>query len=89
MLEKKNQVKIWRSDKERLHSECAEQVNIGRGGKLGIRRGISAMRPTKARIFDENMVGQMYCDVFSDELKRSMAKLHDKDKIIDQQDLAP
>ena len=30
----------------------------------------------------------MYCDIFSGELKQSMAKSHDKDRIIDQRDLA-
>ena len=33
------------------------------------------------------MDGWMYCDILSSELKRSVAKLHKKDKIIDQQDL--
>ena len=89
VLEKKNQVKIWRTDEEWLHPDCDEQVNTGRGGKLGIRRGISAQEPTEARIFDENIDGQMYYGILSGELKRSMVKLYDKDKIIDQQDLAP
>ena len=65
-------------------SDYIEQVNTGRGGKLSIWGGISIHRSTEVRIFDENMDGQMYCDIFSDQLKRSMVKLHDKDKIIDQ-----
>lgn len=89
VLERKNQVKIWRTDEERLHQDCIQQVNTGRGGKLGIWGGISGQGPTEARIFDENMDGSMYCDVLSNELKRSMAKLQDKQKIIYQQDLAP
>ena len=77
MLERKNQMKIRPTDKEWLHSDCIEQVNTGRGGKLGICGSISGQGPTKARIFDENMDGQMYCDIFSGKSKRLMAKPHD------------
>ena len=89
VLERKNQVKVWRTDEERLHQDCIQQVNTGRGGKLGIWGGISGQGTTEARVFDENMDGQLYCDVLNNELKRSMAKLQDKHKIIYQQDLAP
>ena len=36
---------------------------------------ISAQGPTEVRIFDENMDGQMYCDIFSGELKRSIGQI--------------
>ena len=64
-------------------------MNKGRRGRLGIWGGILAQRLTEVRIFYENMDGQMHCDIFSGELKQSMVKPHSKDKIIDQQDLAP
>ena len=63
MLERKNQVKIWRNDEERLHSDSIQQVNTGRGGKLSIWESISSLGPTEARIFDKDMDGQMYCDI--------------------------
>ena len=50
---------------------------------------ISGQEPTEARIFDENMNGQTYCDVLNHDLKQSIAKLPDKGKIIYQQALAP
>jgi transposase len=89
VLQRKNQVKIWRTDEERLHQDCIQQVNTGNGGKVGIWGGISGQGTTEAKIFDENMDGHMYCNILSGELKRSMAKLHDKANIIYQQDLAP
>ena len=64
-------------------------MNTSREEKLGIWGSISAQRPTEARNSDENMDGQMYCDIFSGELKRSIGKLHDEDERIDQQDLTP
>ncbi|CAF4418049.1 unnamed protein product, partial [Rotaria magnacalcarata] len=89
VLERKNQVKIWRTDEERLHPDCIQQVNTGRGGKLGIWCGISGRGTTEARIFNENMNESVYCEVLSNELKRSMNKFQDKAKLIFQQDLAP
>ena len=80
---------MWGADEERFHPDCTQQVNTDREEKLGIWESISAQGPTEARIYDENMDGQMYCDILSGKLKRSMAKLHDKDKIIYQQNLAP
>ena len=72
----KNQVKIWRSDEERLHPDCIQQVNTGMGEKLGIWEGISAQGPTKTRIFDENVDEQMYCHIFNGEYQwpNSMTK---------------
>ncbi|CAF4332391.1 unnamed protein product [Rotaria magnacalcarata] len=84
-----NQVKIWRTDEERLHPDCIQQVNTGRGDKLGIWGGISGRGTTEPRIFNENMNGSVYCEVLSNELKRSMNKFQDKAKLIFQQDLAP
>ena len=82
VLERENQVKIWRTDEEQLYLDCIEQVYTGRGRKLGIWRDISAQEPTEARSSDEIMDGQMYYGIFGRELKQSMAKLHDKDEII-------
>ena len=82
VLERKNQVKIWRTDEEPLYQDCIQQGSIGKGGKLGIWGGISGQGPTEARIFDENMDGQTYCGVLSHELKRSIVKLPDKGKTI-------
>jgi transposase len=36
VLKRKNQVKIGRTDDERLLSECVEQMNTGNGGKVGM-----------------------------------------------------
>lgn len=89
VLERKNQVKIWRTDEERLHQGCIQQMNTGKAGKVGIWGGISGHGATEARVFDENMNGHLYCDVLNKELKRSMNKLQEKDRLIFQQDLAP
>ena len=67
VLERKNQVEIWRTDEERLYLDCLQQVNTGRGEKLGIWEGISAQESTETRIFDENVDGHMYCNIFNGE----------------------
>ncbi|CAF4837101.1 unnamed protein product [Rotaria sp. Silwood1] len=89
VLQRKNQVKIWRTDEERLHPDCVQQVNTVNGGRVGIWGGISGHGATEAKLFDENMDSEMYCDVLGGEFKRSIIKLHDKTKIIYQQDLTP
>ena len=82
-------MKIWLTDEERLHQDCIQQVSTGKEGKLSIWGSILDHEPAQARIFDENMDGQTYCDALNHELKRSIAKLPDRGKIIYQQDLAP
>jgi transposase len=89
VLKRKNQCKIWRLEKEKLLPECLQQTNTGDGGKVGIWGGISGFGTTAAKIYTENMNGQLYCDILQKELKRSMAKFPKKIKIIYQQDLAP
>ena len=89
VLKRKNQVKVWRTDDERLLRECVQQMNTGDGGKVGIWGGISGEGTMSARIFDGTMNGMVYCDVLQKELKQSMAKLPKKTMFIFQQDLAP
>ena len=89
VLERKNQVKIWRSDAERLHPDRIQQMNTGNGGKVGIWGGISGQGIMEAKVFDGNMDGQSYWSVLNGESKRSMAKLSDRARIVYQQDLAP
>ncbi|CAF3398923.1 unnamed protein product [Rotaria socialis] len=89
VLKRKNQCKIWRLDKEKLLPECLQQTNTGDGGKIGIWGGISGFGTTIAKIYTENMNGQLYCNILQTELKRSMAKFLKKTKMIYQQDLAP
>ncbi|CAF4073853.1 unnamed protein product [Rotaria sp. Silwood2] len=43
VLKRKNQVKIWRSDDERLLPECVQQMNTGNGGKIGIWGGLDCL----------------------------------------------
>ena len=69
VLRRKNQCKIWRTDEERLHPDCIQQMNTGDGGKLGI----SGYGTTLSRIFDENMNGMTYCEVLRHELVQSMS----------------
>ena len=70
VLKRKNQVKIWRTDDQRLLPECLEQMNTGNGGKIGIWGGISGQGTTMARIFDGTMNGILYCNVLQNELKQ-------------------
>ena len=85
VLKRKNQVKIWRIDDERLLPDCIQQMNTGDDGKAGI----SADGTTAARIFEETMNGTLYCDVLQQELTQSMRKLRNKSAYMSQQDLAP
>jgi transposase len=89
VLKRKNQVKVWRTDDERLLPECVQQMNTGNGGKLGIWGGISGEGTTMARIFDDSMNGILYCDVLQNELKKSIARFPKKMSYMFQQDLAP
>ncbi|CAF1534459.1 unnamed protein product [Adineta ricciae] len=64
-------------------------MNIGDGGKVGIWGGISGFGTTSAKIYTQNMNGQLYCDVLQNQVKQSMAKIPKNIKMIFQQDLAP
>ena len=51
--------------------------------------GISNFETTTAKIYTENINGQLYCDILETELKHSVAKFLKKTKIVYQEDLAP
>ena len=89
VLQRKNQVKIWRTHEERLHQDCIQQVNTGNGGKVGIWEVFRVKEQQERRYSTKIWTDRLYCNILSGELKWSMAKLHDKVKIIYQQDLAP
>ena len=84
VLRRKNQCKIWRTDEERLHPDCIQQMNTDDGGKLPI----WDYGRTLSRIFDENMNGMTYCEVLRHELVQSMSMVPNKSELIFQQDLA-
>ena len=89
VLKRKNQCKIWRLEKEKLLPECLQQTNSGDGGKVGIWGGISGFRTTAAKIYTDNMNGQLYCDILQMKLKHSLKKIPKLTKVIYQQDLVP
>ena len=89
VLKRKNQCKIWRLEKEKLLPECLQQTNTADGGKVGIWGGISGFGITAAKIYTDNMNGQLYCDILQMELKHSLKKIPKLTKIIYQQDLVP
>lgn len=89
VLKRKNQVKIWRTDDERLIPECVQHMNTGNGGKVGIWGGIMSEGTTMARIFNDSMNGALYCDVLETEVKQSMKVFRKKADHLFQQDLAP
>ena len=82
-------MKIWRTDDERLLSDCIQQMNTGDDGKASIWGSISGGGTTAARIFEGTMSGTLYCDVLQQELTQSMGKLPNKSEYTFQQDLAP
>ena len=57
-------MKIWRTDDERLLSDCIQQMNTEDGGKAGI----SADETTAVTIFQGTMNGTFYCNVLQQEL---------------------
>ena len=89
VLKRKNQCKIWRLEKEKLLRECLQQMNTGDGEKVGIWDAISGFGTTNARIYTENINGQLYCDVLQNEVKQFLAKTPATARIIFLQDLAP
>ena len=50
VLERKNQCKIWRIEKEKPLPECIQQTNTGDDGKVGIWGGISGFGAKAAKI---------------------------------------
>ena len=68
VLKRKNQVKIQRTDDERLLPDCIQQMNTGDDGKAGIWAGISGDGTTAATIFQGTMNWTLYCDVLQQEL---------------------
>ena len=89
VLKRKNLVKIWRLEKEKLLPGCLEQANTGDGGKFGIGGAISAWGTVPARIYSINMNSDMYIDVLQNELNGYINKNKNKNEIIYQHDLAP
>jgi hypothetical protein len=89
VLQRKNQCKLWRLEKEKLLPECWRETNTGDGGKIGILGGISGHDTMIPRLCCENMNGTLYCDVLEKELKQSIEKNPNKNGIVFQQDLAP
>ena len=84
VLKRENQVKIWRTDNERLLPDCIQQMNTGDGGKADI----SADGTIAAAIFEGTMNWTLYCDVLQQELIQSMEKLSNKSAYTFQQDLS-
>ena len=72
-------------EKEKLLPECLQQTDTGDGGK----GGISGFGTTAAKIYTDNINGQLYCDILQMELKHSLKKIPKQTKVIYQQDLAP
>ena len=87
VLKQKNQYEIWRLEKEELLPECLQQTNTGDGGKVGIWGGISGFGTTNAKIYTENMNGELYCDVLQNEMQQFLAKIPAQGKMVFQQDL--
>ena len=89
VLKRKNHVKVWRTDDERLIPECVQHMNTGNGGKVGIWGAISRDGTTMARIFNDSMNGTVYCAVLETELKQSLKLFRRKNDYLFQHDLAP
>ena len=89
MLKRKNLVKLWRTNDERLLSECVEQANTGDGGKITIWGGIYGYGTTLSRTFQENMNSQLYADILEEELQKSIKKLPKNTNVQFQHDNAP
>ena len=89
VLKRKNHVKVWRTDDERLIPECVQHRNTGNGGKVGIWGAISRDGTTMARIFNDSMNGTLYCGVLETELKQSLKLFQRKCDYLFQHDLAP
>ena len=89
VLKRKNQSKIWRLEKEKPLPECLQQTNTGDGEKVRIWRGVWGFLAIDAKIYTENMNGELYCDVLQNVVKQFLAKVPTQRKILFEQDLAP
>ena len=85
VLKQKNQVKIWRTDDERLLPDCIQQMNTGDGEKICK----SDDGTTTVPIFEGTMNGTLYCDVLQQELTQSREKFPNKSVYMFKQDLSP
>ena len=66
-----------------------QQTNTGDGRKVGIWGGISDFGTTNAKIYTENMNGELYCDVIQNEAEQFLAKIPAQEKMVFQEDSAP
>ena len=89
VLKRKNKSKIWQLEKEKLLSECWQQINTGDGGKVGVCGGILGFGTTNKKIYTTYMNGELYCDVLQNEVKQFLAKMPAQGKMVFQQDLVP
>ena len=64
-----------------------QQTNASDGGKAGIWGIISGFGATDAKIYTENMNGELYCDVLQNEVRQFLAKTPAQGKMVFQQDL--
>ena len=69
VLKRKNQCKIWCLEKEKLLAEYLQQMNTSNGGKVGIWGDIFGFGATNAKIYTENMNGELYYGVLQNEMK--------------------
>ena len=66
-----------------------QRRNTGDDGKVGICGGISGFEATNAKIYIENMNGELYYNVLQSEVKQFLAKTPAQGRMIFQQDLTP
>ena len=69
LLKRKNQCKIWCLEKEKLLSKYLQQTYADDDGNVGIWVDISGFGTTNAKIYTENMHGELYYDVLQNEMK--------------------
>ena len=89
VLKRKNQCKIWCLEKEKLLSECLQQTYADNDGNVGIWGGISDFGAINARIYTENMNGELYYDVLQNEMKYFLEKFPAPGKMMFEQAFAP
>ncbi|CAF1529926.1 unnamed protein product [Adineta steineri] len=89
VLRRKNKVVVWRTDAEKLNSDCIQQMTTGDGGKVGMWGGISGYGKTTALFYSDNMNSTKYCEVLKNKLIPSMKKLPKGHQFTFQHDLTP
>ena len=89
VLKRKNQWKIWHLEKKNCHRSAYNKRILMMVEKLEFGGNISGIGATNAKIYIENINGELHCGILRNEMKQFLAKTPAQGKMVFEQGLAP